>query len=243
MMKTRNTTKAMPCAAPTPLAPLGCLASAGLGAGLFGLSVGLFSAGVASAAPVPPCQPGQVALTQPDPPGSYAGMSHNGTRLSFTNLSDHACSLPAEPELTFTGPNGRPYEIVTTSSYGTPTADEGGTVVLGPKHTSPPDQATPASPQAGAQATKATQTNQSQVKNHTLSKPQGPPDELGTILFWVSGNVFDRGRCFDIKEVSIKAGPLSWRQPLPAQMCGPATSPVRVDEPALKPTNPAEPLP
>ena len=60
-----------------------------------------------------------------------------------------------------------------------------------------------------------------------------------TGLRWVSGEVFDRSRCFSPARIVVTIGRESLRVPLTARLCGPADAAATFDQPPLAILDPA----
>jgi hypothetical protein len=62
-----------------------------------------------------------------------------------------------------------------------------------------------------------------------------PGAEVTAKLHWVSGPVYDRNRCYDVKGVSVTIGGTAIRTNLSAHICGNAASGVTFGQPILQP--------
>jgi len=62
-----------------------------------------------------------------------------------------------------------------------------------------------------------------------------PGAELTAPLRWVSGAVYDRSRCYDVRAAAVTIGGETIQTPLRGRICGAGTAGATVDQPVLRP--------
>lgn len=150
-------------------------------------------------ATLPPCRARDLSIGVDPEGGAFNGMSHAGVLLVLRDVSARACAVPALPELTFLGADGRVLPIVRQA---------------------PPGM------QPGPAA---------------VPVPVAPGAEVTAPLRWVSGGVFDGGRCLTTERVRATVGGAPLEVAFPAHTCGPADGPVTFTQPFLKVDPPPPP--